>query len=732
MSRDRNVIQKVLDSLKSIGHFELTPLRETDTGACFKAFDASRRLAISIRTNWPSDYPNPDDVRQQLLTHARAAQSLEHDNIAKVIGCGELDGACFIVSNFVEGNTLRSNLWNSEHLNIWDMIDFARQSCLGLEFAHSRGLVHQALHPGNIVLEFDGSTKLLDIGLFRSQRPHVDPFHHSALYLAPEQLAGHGADRATNLYAIAIMLYEIAAGKQPFVGNTWEELEASSNEELPETIRVKPGTPPGINAAIMKALTRDRSARFQTGAELVTALEDYRKFGKPVSIPPPPRPPSPKVVPIDSAIAAAPAFVPTRNPYATAPELSGSLADPIPQPEVAPKFTEVGPEHLGLDSAQVEPDRPPKPSFWDSTLRKELAIAAARRAAKTTWHYTRKELKRIDPWVVALSILVIILGSFVSRTIIYSFWGSADDYRYQQPVPLIRPAPVPAQAAPPAQPVPTPEAVPATVAAAKPEVHHPGRRSAAPVVITPAPKPLPTSSFSGNTGSLVVTTIPAGARVVVDGRGDMVFNTPQAIPSLPPGVHTLTITKEGYAPATRPVQITSGAKSKITVQLDFPSGFLTVISNPSTAYILIDGVSTGHVTPSQVPVAPGTHTVTLRRMGYLEATDSFTIHSGEQQSRSVTLLESGSTPDIKVTAPAGSHRLFGNKVNGVRVTVHTNPAGATVLINGQSVTKPTPVDFGLNAGNYVMEIRLDGYLTLRKTITVEDGKPLTLDENLQH
>jgi phosphatidate phosphatase APP1 len=117
-------------------------------------------------------------------------------------------------------------------------------------------------------------------------------------------------------------------------------------------------------------------------------------------------------------------------------------------------------------------------------------------------------------------------------------------------------------------------------------------------------------------------------------------------------------------------------------------------------------------------------------MGYLEASDSFTIKSGEQQSRNVSLLEAGSTPDIHVAQTSGVRKMFSNKVNGIRLTVRTTPPGATILINGQAVGKTTPVDFGLNPGNYVMEIQLAGYQTLNKTITVEENKPMVLDETL--
>jgi len=247
-----------------------------------------------------------------------------------------------------------------------------------------------------------------------------------------------------------------------------------------------------------------------------------------------------------------------------------------------------------------------------------------------------------------------------------------------------------------------------------------------------AANPLPASgNVVSSTGTLELTSTPTGARVVMDGKPNLVYTTPVVIPSLAPGVHTFTVSKEGYSPATRPVQINAGVQAHMSVQLELPSGVLTVLSTPSTAFILVDGVNTGHVTPSQVPVAPGTHTLTLRKFGYLETTDTFTVKSGEQQSRNVALLESGSTPDIKVVQNSGVHKFFGNKVQGVRVTVTTTPPGATVYISGQQVQKTTPVDFGLNPGNYTLEIQMAGHTSIRKTITVEAGKPLALNETLK-
>lgn len=742
MSRDRDVVEKVIASLKNIGRFELSPLRESENGACYKAVDPNRRIAVSIRILWPHDFADGDEQVRKLFTQARAAQALEHGNIAKVIGSGELDGAFFVVSSFVDGYSLRQNIERSEHLNTWDLIDFARQACVGLESAHARGIVHHALHPENIVLEFDGTTKILDLGLYRGHNPETDPFHPSALYLAPEQIAGHGADRFTNFYSIAVMLYEIATGKLPFAGDSWQTLAESAQNEIAEPIKLSAAVPPGINAAIMKALSRDRSARFQSGPELVRALEEYKAFGKPPS--PVAPPPKPKVVPINGNTGAAAAPAPVRNPFATAPDLVHPNDSEIEAPSrvISERPMIVDVQDSGTWKRPAPPVAPPPPEpevihepYVESPSKRKVAQEVVLRLAQQAWKVSWKELRKVDPWVYALAFIIIVLASFITRTIAMSFWGTPEENEYtiRQPAPIPAAPPQtasPQQAPAPEMTVPAPEQRAATGAPRRGSHKIPS--GVAPALFTPA-RPLPYAGYSSAmTGTVMVATTPAGARVIVDGKTSQVFTTPQVIPSLAPGIHTLTISKDGYAQATRPVQITAGAQSHLNVQLDLPSGFITVLSNPSTAYIVIDGVSTGHVTPSQVPVSPGTHTLTLRKLGYLEASDTFSVKSGEQQSRNVTLLEAGSTPDIRVAQTSGVRKMFGgNKVTGVRLTVRTTPPGATVVIDGQMVPRTTPVDFGLNPGSYVMEIQLQGYHMLRKTITVQEGSPLVFNETLQ-
>ncbi len=770
MSRDRDVIEKVIASLRNIGQFEVSSLREAADGACLKAFDATKRITISIRTQWPNDRPDSDVFLQKQHAQARGAQNVEAGNLAKIIGSGELDGAFFIVSSFIDGHTLRENLRSGDRLGTSDLIDFARQSCDGIESAHSRGLVHHALHPENVAIEFDGSTKILDLGLYRRNDPQSDPFHPSSLYLAPEQLAGHGADRTTNFYSIALMLYEIATGRLPYEADGWEALLQSTERELVAPVKINSTIPPGINAVIVKALARDRSARFQSGPDLVRALEDYRSFGKKKVVS---APPVPVVAP--SPIAVKPAK--EAGSLATS-TLTFANQTPAPVETGAPRLAVEAVMHAAQNSAAMAAgagvgssvssaeitrfSAPPVPFKrtpavvapappLDELLplqpagpsKVALAKEALRNFAETTWDEAKTRFKKIDPWVIALTCVIVVLAGFITRTVALSFWGTphAEDYTSTAPA-SPQPARAVAQtAAPVASAVISP--VETAPAAAQPErksapvpraeTRHPRQTAqVAPkkpiiTVVQPAAGPSVSSPYLG---SVMISTTPDGARVVVDGKANLTFTTPQVISLLSPGVHTLTITKDGYAAATRSIQITAGARSNLAVQLALPPAYLTVLSNPTDAYILIDGVSTGHVTPSQVPVAPGTHTVTLRKMGYLEANDTVSMTAGQQQSRNLSLLEAGSTPDIRVAQTGKVKKLFGAKISGVRLSVHTEPAGATVLINGQAVPKSTPVDFGLNPGNYVMEIQLEGHQTLRKTITVQDGNPLVLNETL--
>lgn len=548
MLRDRNIVEKVIDSLRNIGNFELSPLREGEHGACYRAVDAGRRIAVSIRTEWPGDFPNAEERLRKLLAQSRSAQALDQTNIAKVIGSGELEGAFFVVSSFSEGRSLREVLQSGETLNTWDLIDFARQTFVGLESAHARGLVHHALHPSNVVLQFDASTKILDLGLYRSNDLAVDPFHIGAAYLAPEQLRGESADRQTNFYSVAVMLYEIATGRRPFLGDNWEDLIVSANQPVVEPIDINAAIPPGVNSVLVKALSADRSARFATGPDLVRALEDYKSFGKPAVavVVAPPR------VTLASGAAVAPAPIRTANtaPTAESPRAK-SLAEATLSTSIGVKPAIVDLQEQvqwqpAVSTAASAPkmEAPPEPVVPEPYVpsKKEIAREAALLLAEQTRQRATKGLRKIDPWVAGLSFLGIVLACIIGRSIALSF--SSSPHTGSTTVLQNAPAPAPISA-----PEPTPVAPVEAASVAQPPVEDPpvvavapapelknvslnkasrsSRKNATKAAMANAARPVPMSN--GNlpgTGSVLITTVPEGAQVVVDNKE---FTTPQTV-----------------------------------------------------------------------------------------------------------------------------------------------------------------------------------------------------------
>jgi hypothetical protein len=335
------------------------------------------------------------------------------------------------------------------------------------------------------------------------------------------------------------------------------------------------------------------------------------------------------------------------------------------------------------------------------------------------------EIKHVPPKLMMYAItaaVLIILG--VLGSIMYSIHRqTADEEPPAQP-----PATVQTQAVAPQQPqtaapvesapisdeaAPEPEVVVKTAPAAKP------RRAAA------APKPVVVP------GQLAIDSTPAGAQVQIDGRSDAAWATPYNFPGLTPGQHAITISKPGYASETRTVQVSAGSKSFVSVHLAALGATLNITSEPAGASIYIDGKDTGHVTPAQITGEKGSHTVLVRKQGYLDETTTATFFAGQSFQYSPTLRVLGVTDDIKTGGKL--KRLFGgDSTAGMgKVAIKTQPKGAQITVNRRMVDKPTPVDFMLNPGNYMIDITLSGYKPIHRVINVEKGSKVELNENLE-
>ena len=231
---------------------------------------------------------------------------------------------------------------------------------------------------------------------------------------------------------------------------------------------------------------------------------------------------------------------------------------------------------------------------------------------------------------------------------------------------------------------------------------------------------------------LTVDSSPQGAQIEIDGRTDSSWVTPATVPGLAPGQHNVTISKSGYTAENRALSVSSGSKNTLSVHLNVLAAMISVGSDPSGASIFIDGRDSGKVTPSQISLEKGSHSVLVRRGGYLDETMTADVQPGQTIGFAPHLRQLGSTDEIRSVNKL--KKMFGGKDSQAgmgQVAIHTTPKGAQISVNQRVLDHLSPAEFLLNPGNYVVEITASGYKSLRRVITVEKNGKLTIDEVLE-
>jgi hypothetical protein len=309
--------------------------------------------------------------------------------------------------------------------------------------------------------------------------------------------------------------------------------------------------------------------------------------------------------------------------------------------------------------------------------------------------------------------------------------GDADD---DTPAPANE---VATQTAAPANASPVAPAAPATPKPAQVAPEAPPVEAAPAVSITPKFTPK-TSKKKGKVapaapaivaGQLSIDSTPQGAQIQVDGQATGV--TPFNLAGLMPGRHTVTVSKPGFVTDTRSIDVGSGSRSAVIVQLAQMAASVSVHSDPAGAAIWMDGKDTGKVTPAQFPVdKPGSHSFVFRKQGYLDETASANLQVGQTFQFTPTLRALGNTDDIKFGGKF--KKVFGGSDTAGMgmVSVRTQPKGAQIAVNNRIVDRMSPAEFYLNPGNYEIDITMTGFKNLHKVISVEKSGKVVIDESL--
>lgn len=214
------------------------------------------------------------DVRRRIQREARRAAQLRHPGVVQVHDVGNEEGRAYIVMEYITGPTLADELEREGRLVEREVADIGVQLCETLSAAHEAGVVHRDIKPGNVLLD-EGRARITDFGIAHAVGDTLtdDTVRGTVGYLAPEQLSGGEVDHRADLYGLGVLLYELATGRRPFAGQTATETAFQRLHTDPQPPSEIAPVSPAFDRFIDRALARDPGERFQTAAEMRTALE---------------------------------------------------------------------------------------------------------------------------------------------------------------------------------------------------------------------------------------------------------------------------------------------------------------------------------------------------------------------------------------------------------------------------------------------------------------------------
>ncbi len=275
-----------------VGHYRIvSKIGAGGMGEVYLAEDThlDRKVAVKILNE---KFARHESNLQRFIKEAKSASALNHPNILVVHEIGEAEDAHYIVSEFVEGETLRG-IFNQKTLKLSEVLDISIQIAGALSAAHGAGIVHRDIKPENIMIRPDGFVKILDFGLAKlvGQKPIGSEqstvkqnetakglILGTVNYMSPEQAQGEKVDERTDIFSFGAVLYEMIAGKTPFGSNSMSETFANLiNSEPQPLLRFAEGMPDEVQRIVSKMLRKNKDGRYQTMKGLLADLKDLRE-----------------------------------------------------------------------------------------------------------------------------------------------------------------------------------------------------------------------------------------------------------------------------------------------------------------------------------------------------------------------------------------------------------------------------------------------------------------------
>src|SRR6266571_3024626 len=272
-----------------LGPYEiLTPLGAGGMGEVYRARDTRLGRDVAVKV-LPSSYADNKERLHRFQQEACAAGALNHPNILSIYDVGTHDGSPYVVSELLEGETLRQRI-SGAALAQRRAIDYALGIAHGLAAAHEKGIVHRDLKPENIFITKDGRVKILDFGIAKltqadgsqsqtdipTRRVVTDPgvVMGTVGYMSPEQVRGQKVDHRSDIFSFGAILYEMLSGRRAFHGESAADtMSAILKEDPPDLSDTNQNISPALERLVNHCLEKNPEARFHSASDLAFALE---------------------------------------------------------------------------------------------------------------------------------------------------------------------------------------------------------------------------------------------------------------------------------------------------------------------------------------------------------------------------------------------------------------------------------------------------------------------------
>jgi serine/threonine-protein kinase len=571
-------------------------------GVVYEAFDPviGRKVALKTMLIEGLSAGEFQEYKARFQREGQAAGMLAHPNIVTVYDFGEDEGVLYLAMEFLEGMSLQQIVEKQGVLAVETVIPIFEQVSSAIDHAHSHKIVHRDLKPANIMIMDTGLVKVTDFGIAKmmsTRMTQAGQIVATPNYMSPEQIQGQAVDGRSDIFSLGVILYELLTGAKPFEGqNVTTVIHKIVNENPIPPRELNPSIHSGLNYVVQKALAKNPDERFQTCRELTESLRNYRSLGG------------------------------VARRFATlainVPPIQATRREPL-QP--------LPPDQESLRAARSVkelPSPPPRKSIGEVELRPAApAVAPPEEKSLSTY------------WILLTLLLVGAIGGGGFTFLRMKSQGNETAGNPPAQVPRSAETVVPK----------SPGAFSAGPAAAIP-------RPANRLVEAPATAPPPAPP---RFGQLLITSVPSGARIRLDGRSEPEWITPFTLEALPPGPHRVRIWKDGFEKAERRVSVEAGRTEPVDVALKpsaarasaphpsatptgltraliEPSGenaYLMIQTNPPGLEVFIDGKSYG-ASPVHQILPVGTHSLALKDSGVEVYSGNVVLKAGEVLSRS--------------------------------------------------------------------------------------------------